>query len=73
MCSVFSTTLEMDRGKKFVREHEGDFDAQKVCKKLQVFYTTSSGARVNASEMLSYITSAKFESWKGTTESFMLN
>ena len=27
MHSVFSTTLQMDRGKKFVGEHDDDFDA----------------------------------------------
>ena len=56
MCSIFSTTLQTDRGKKFVREHEDDFDAQMVYKKLHGFYTTSVEARVSASDMLSYIT-----------------
>ena len=71
--SAFSTTLQIDRGKKFVREPEKDFDAQMVYKKLYGFYTTSVGARVSASNMLSYITSEKFDSWKGVTESFILN
>ena len=62
MHSVFSTTLQTDRGNKFVREHEDDFDAQTVYKKLHGFYTTSVGARVSASDMLSHITSATFES-----------
>ena len=53
MCSVFSTTLQKDRDNKFVREHEDDFDAQAVYSKLHDFYTTSAGARVNESEMLS--------------------
>ena len=70
---VFSTTLKTDRGKKFVRENEDDFDAKIVCKKLHGFYTTSVGARVSESGMLSWITSEKFESWKGTTEHFILN
>ena len=73
MCSIFSTTLQTDRGKKFVREYEGDFDAQMVYAKLHKYYTASVGARISASDMLSYITSAKFDSWKGTTESFMFN
>ena len=30
MHSIFSATLQTDRGKKFVREHEDDFDAQMV-------------------------------------------
>ena len=37
------------------------------------FHATSVGTRFSASDMLSCITSAKFESWKGTTESFILN
>ena len=40
---------------------------------MQLFHTTSAGARVSASETLSHITSAKFESWKATTESLILN
>ena len=45
---VFSTTLQKDRGKTFVREYEEDFDAQEVCKKSHDFYETSVGARVSA-------------------------
>ena len=48
-------------------------DAQSTCNKFHDFCKTSIGARVNASNMLSYITSAKFKSWKGATESFMLH
>lgn len=73
MYSVFSTTLQTDRGKKFVREHEKYFDAQMVYSKLHKYYATSVGARISASDMLSYMTSAKFDYWKGTTESFILN
>ena len=62
MHSVFSTTLQTDRGKKFVREHQEDFDAQMVYKKLHQFHTTSVGARVSASDVLSYITSKKIDS-----------
>ena len=40
---------------------------------MHVFYTTLVRARVSASEILSYITSVKFDSWKDTTESFILN
>ena len=64
MHSVFSTTLQTDRGKKFVRENEDGFDDQEVCKKLDVFYETSVGARLNASEIINCTTSAKFEYWK---------
>ena len=73
MCSIFSSTLQTNRGKKFVREHEDDFEAQAVYKKLHGLHTMSIGAQVSASDMLSCVTSAKFESWKGVTESFILN
>ena len=69
----FSTTLQTNRGKKIVRDHEDDFYAQTIYKKLHGFYATSTGARVSASGILSHITSAKFEAWKGTTESLILN
>ena len=55
---VFSTTLKTDRGKKFVRDHEDNFDTQIVYKKSYGFYATSAGDRVSASDILSYITSA---------------
>ena len=51
----------MHKGKKFIREHEDGFDAQTFYNKLHVFYATSVGTRVNASDMLSYRPSAKFE------------
>ena len=73
MCSAFATTFKTERGKKFVREHDEDLNAQLVCSKLHRFYVTSFGARVNASYMLSCMTSSKFEYLKGTTESFILN
>ena len=57
----------------FVREREDDFDAQAACNKLHDFCKIAVGARVNSSDMLSYITSAKFEAWKGTTETFVLH
>ena len=42
--SVFSATLKNDRGKKFVREHEQDFDTQTVYNKFHRFHTTSAGS-----------------------------
>lgn len=73
MCSVFSTTLLTDAGKKYVREHELDFDAQSVYEKLSTYCTNSTSARMNASDTLSYITSAKIDAWKGNSESFIIN
>ena len=73
MYSVFTSVLQTDRGKKYVREHEADFNAQAVYKKLVDFYTTSTKASINAADTLSYITTAKIENWKGTSESFVLH
>ena len=39
MHAVFDKTLQTDRGKKHVREHEGDYNDQSVYKKLNSFYT----------------------------------
>ena len=73
MYFVFSANLQTDRGKKFVRERGDELNAQMAHKKLHGFYTTFVGSRASASYMLSYINSATFDSWKGTTESFILN
>ena len=73
MHSMFSATLLTDAGKKYVREHELDFDAQSVYEKLSTYYTNSTSARMNASDILSHITSAKIDAWKGNSESFIIN
>ena len=73
MHSVFASALQTDIGKKYVREHESDYDAQEVYEKVVDFYTTSTKASVNAADILSYITTAKIETWKGTSESFVLH
>ena len=70
---VFFTTSQNDRCKKFVREYKNYFDVQMVYKNLYKFYATSARVRVSACDMLSYITSATFYSWKGVIESLILN
>ena len=62
MCAVFDKTLQTDRGKIYVKEHERDYDAQRLHRKFNSFYTESTDARVSSSTTLSYITSAKIES-----------
>ena len=71
--SLFSTTLQTYRSKKFVRCHEEYFDTQMVYKKLYGFYATSVGSRFSASDMLNYIALEKLDYWKGPTESFIRN
>ena len=71
--SVLATTFHTARSKKILSEHEEDFDAQLVCRNSHGFHLESFRALVNTSEMLSCMTSSKFEYWKNTTEYFILN
>ena len=73
MHSEFHKVLHIDIGKNHVREHEHDFNAQEIFKKMMIFYTKSTKTRENETEILSYITSDKLDSWKITSESFILN
>ena len=34
MRAVFAKTLQIDRGKKYVREYEGDCNAQSACQQI---------------------------------------
>ena len=72
--SVFESVLKTDMGKYIVRQHEDDFDAQEVFRKLETYALTSTQATLDASSLLTYLTSAKFDSkWKGTSTSFILH
>ena len=75
MYSVFEKTLQTDHGKAFVREHTDDYDAQEVFKKISKHYKESMAASLEASNLLSYITTTKIDNvtWKGTTEAFILH
>ena len=75
MHSVFEKTLQTDHGKAFVRAHTDDYDAQEVFKKISKHYKESMAASLEASNLLSYITTTKIDniSWKGTTEAFVLH
>ena len=75
MFAVFDRTLQTDTGKALVREHENDFDAQKIYVELVKFYLKSTKASLDSSNVLSYITSARLGSgiWKGSTYSFILH
>ena len=61
-------------GKYFVCQYEQDYDAQSVYKKLSLHASTSTQAAIDSSGLLSYLTSARFDShWRGTAQSFVLN
>jgi hypothetical protein len=51
--------LFLNRGKAIIRDHEHDFDAQKVYKTLKNYHLKSTKAKIESSVILSYITSAK--------------
>ena len=46
--AVFNRTVQTDSGKAFVREHEADFDAQRIYEKLILFASDSYGIFSNA-------------------------
>ena len=65
-------TLQTDRGKKHARNHEEDYIVQSMHQKMNYFCTKSTNTRISASNALRYITLAKIESRKGTSEAFTL-
>ena len=75
MYSVFDKCLQTDMGKYFVRQHDGDSDAQAIFRKLSQYATASTQAALESSDLLAYITTATFTdlNWRGTTQSFILN
>ena len=72
--SVFESILKTDMGKYFVRQHEHDYDAQAVFRKLEQYAVASTQAAIDSSGLLTYLTSAKLDShWRGTAQSFILH
>ena len=51
--AAFDKVLKTNRGKTYVREYEGDYNAQSVHQKLITFYNKSTNSRVSASITLS--------------------
>jgi hypothetical protein len=73
--AVLESKVQTDHGKAIIRDHEHDFDAQKVYKKLKNYHFKSMKAKIESSVILSYITSAKVGdgSWNCTAETFILH
>jgi hypothetical protein len=73
--AVLAATLCTDRGKAFIREHEDDFDAQTVYTKVLAHHRTSTKAQINASDILTYLTSTRIgnNEWQGTVEGYILH
>jgi hypothetical protein len=73
--TVLESKVLTDRGKAIFCDHELDFDAQKVYKKLKDYHIKSTKAKIESSVLLSYISSAKLGdgTWNGTIEAFVIN
>ena len=73
--AVLESKVMTDAGKSIVREHETDYDAQKVYSKLATHHLKSTKAMIESSTILSYITSVRLGNgeWKGSTEGFILH
>jgi hypothetical protein len=72
--SVLNKCVMTDQGKSFVREHDKDFDAQAVYRKLLDHASKSTAADFTKDKLVEYLTTAKLNSsWKGTTEGFLLH
>ena len=73
--AVLESKVLTDVGKSFVREHEKDYDAQSVYKKLHDHHLKSTKAMIESGSIISYITSVRLGNgeWKGTTETFIIN
>jgi hypothetical protein len=56
--AILEQKVLTDKGKALVRDHESDYDAQKVYEKLQKHHLSSTKAMMDSSAILSYITSA---------------
>ena len=75
MYAVFERTLLTDKGKALVRQYQTSFDAQQIYKELSDYALQSTKATMDASNILSYITTAKLGDgkWNGTTHAFILH
>ena len=75
MYAVFERTLLTDIGKSIVCKYAEKGDAQNVFHELSEYYEKSTKAAMYSGELLTYITSAKFNdgTWKGTAHGFILH
>jgi hypothetical protein len=73
--AVLESNVLTNRGKTLIRDHEHDFDAQKVYQKLKAYHLRSTKAKMESSVILSYITSSRLGegTWNGTTKSIIIN
>jgi hypothetical protein len=76
MFAVFSKILLTDQGKKIVRAHEIDFDAQVIYEELRDYSLESTRSSLGASKILTHITLSRIiddRHWRGTTHGCLLH
>jgi hypothetical protein len=69
MYAVFEKTLLTDKGKALVQAYQKTYNAQLIYKELQEYALLSTKATMDASSLLSYITTSNLGDgrWRGTT------
>ena len=72
--AVLNWIIQMDEGKAFVRQHEKDYNAQEVYRKLLNFATKSTAAKLAKDGLVKFLTTTKLDScWNGLTVGFILH
>ena len=74
MYSVLNKCLLSDMGKTIVRKHLDNMNAQQVWEECATHMTTSSQGKAEKHRLHTYVTTTVLDnSWKGTTEQFILH
>lgn len=75
MYAVFEKTLLTDKGKALVRAYQRKYDAQSIFKELSSYALSSTKASMDASSLLTYITTTRLGDgkWKKSTHAFILH
>ena len=73
--SVLDTHVLTDKGQEIVRAHSHDRNARAVYRELLEHHRNSNKAKMNSSNILTYLTTAKLGdgNWRGTSESFIIH
>jgi hypothetical protein len=72
--AVLNRIIQTDEGKAFVRQHEKDYDAQEVYRKLLTFATKSTAAELAKDGLVKFLTTTKLDNcWNGSSVGFILH
>lgn len=75
MYAVFETCLQTSMGRHNVCQHQNDFDAQTIYKKMLHHASRSTQATIDVDEILTYISTNKLHTsnWRGKAHDYILN